>query len=317
MVEFMPLPEKIGFLFPGQGAQYVGMGADLYARYSSASRIFDDADRILGYALSRICFEGPEEKLTQTLYAQPAIYVTSMAVLEVLREFFPTLKPAFAAGLSLGEFSALAAAGTFDFQHGLELVRKRAEAMEFAAGRTAGTMASVIGLSQDACESIVREAGCELANLNAPDQFVFSGATEAVERACQYAEAKGAKRAIRLKVGGAFHSSLMREAKDSLEKALSEVPLTSPAVCFVPNVTAEPVSQAEEIKKLLALQLTRPVQWIRTMSAAKVSGTDFFLEIGPGKVLKGLAKRCEPSLRVEPCGSCDDIFKLQTLFVSP
>ena len=212
---------RIGYLFPGQGAQFVGMGRDLYEPFPAAKKIFEEADSVLGYSLSRTCFEGPEEELTRTRIAQPAIFITSLAALKVFQEKFPHLKPAFAAGLSLGEFTALVAAGSLDFKEGLTLVKKRAEAMETAAANHPGTMASMIGLTPEQCEKIAEEAKCQVANFNSPDQTVLSGTAETIEKACQIAESRGAKRAMRLKVGGAFHSSLMQEAKDALKQALN------------------------------------------------------------------------------------------------
>ena len=306
--------KKIGFLFPGQGAQFVGMGKDLYAGFSTAKKIYDQADAALGYSVSQICFEGPEDKLTRTFYAQPAIFVTSMAALAVLQEKFPDLQPDFCAGLSLGEFSALVAAKSISFEEGLKLVQKRADAMEKAAERNPGTMASILGLAQEDCEAVAKEAGCQLANLNSPDQMVISGSNETVEKACVLAEARGAKRAIRLKVGGAFHSELMAEARQALETALKETNVQQPQSVFIPNVLGKSVSSPEEIGQLLARQLTSSVQWIQTMASAQEAGFNFFLEIGPGKVLKGLARKCQPSLTVEPCGTVEDIQKLGSLF---
>lgn len=308
------MPDKIGFLFPGQGAQSVGMGKDLYENFSTAKHIFDQASEILGYSISDLCFNGPEDKLTRTLYAQPAIFVTSFAALQVLKEKFPDLQASFFAGLSLGEFSALTAAGSLSFEDGLKLVKQRAEAMERSAEHHPGTMASVMGLPQSDCEAVAKEAGCEVANLNSPDQTVLSGSQETIEKACKLAEAKGAKRAMVLKVGGAFHSSLMREAKEDLEKALKATAIQPPKGTFIPNATAQKTQEPEQIRSLLAKQLMSPVRWVETMTRAAEEGIPLFLEIGPGKVLKGLAKKCQPQLGVEPCGGPADIEKLQTLF---
>ena len=174
-------------------------------------------------------------------------------------------------------------------------------------------MASVLGLDQTACEGIAKEAGCEVANLNSLDQFVFSGTVASIDRACALAEGKGAKRAMKLKVGGAFHSQLMQDAKERLEKALSQTKAESPSCAFIPNVTAEATSDPKEIKNLLARQLMSPVRWIDTMAQAKAAGIGLFLEIGPGKVLKGLARKCQPDLKVEPCGTVRDIQKCEQL----
>ena len=301
---------RVGFLFPGQGAQFAGMGRDFYGQFPAAKAVFDRADQLLGYSLSKICFEGPEEELTRTLYAQPAIYVMSLAALAALKEKFLDIKPVFAAGLSLGEWTALAATGALAWEEGLKLVKVRAEAMEAAARKNAGTMASVLGLSLELCQEAAREAGCEIANLNSPDQIVLSGSVEAVTKAVPLAEAKGAKKVIPLKVGGAFHSSLMQEAGDVLAKALAGVMLKKPCCTFVPNATAEPAADPGQIKDLLARQVTSSVRWVETMAGADKSGAGLFLEIGPGKVLKGLARKCGLRAAVEPCGTVADLEKL-------
>ena len=313
----MAQSERIGFLFPGQGAQYTGMGKDLYESDDAARKIYRRADDSLGYSLSEICFQGPEEKITRTLYAQPAIFVTSYAVLCSLQNKFPDLKPAFSAGLSLGEFTALTVAGALTFEEGLKLVALRAEAMEEAAKNNPGTMASILGFPQEECEATVKEAGCQVANLNSPEQFVISGTVKSVEKACALAEQRGAKRALRLKVGGAFHSALMLSAKTNLERALSKASLKAPQGIFIPNASARPVSDPVEIKILLAKQLVSPVRWIETMQRAFESGISQYLEIGPGKVLKGLAKKCQPSLTVWPCGTTEDLQKMDELLKNP
>ncbi len=305
----------VGFLFPGQGAQFAGMGRDFYQQSPAAKAVFDRADQLLGYSLSKICFDGPEDELTRTLYAQPAIYVMSLAALAALKEKFPDLKPVFVAGLSLGEWTALAATDALAWEDGLKLVKVRAEAMEAAARKNAGTMASVLGLSLELCWETAREAGCEIANLNSPDQIVLSGSVDAVAKAIPLAEAKGAKKVIPLKVGGAFHSSLMKEAGEVLRKALSGVTLKTPGCTFVPNATAAPAADSGQIKDLLARQVTSSVRWVETMAAAGKSGAGFFLEIGPGKVLKGLARKCGLEAGVEPCGTVEDLEKLTALAV--
>ncbi|MFH1208937.1 MAG: ACP S-malonyltransferase [Candidatus Omnitrophota bacterium] len=307
------MTKPIGFLFPGQGAQFVGMGKDLYAESPAACALYKKADEILGYSISRICFAGPEKELTRTLYAQTGILVTSLAALAVLREKNPDLTPSIVAGLSLGEFTALTVSGAISFEDALKLVQVRAEAMEDAAKKNPGTMAFIMGLTLEQCMAIAQEAGCEVANLNAPDQTVFSGTLQTIEQACKIAEAKGAKRAMPLKVGGAFHSSLMGEAKTRLEAALVNTPIHEPQCAFIPNVTAQKVSNPEDIRALLAKQLTSPVQWVRTMATAKESGTTTYLEIGPGKILKGLARKCQPEFEVFSFGSATDFKSLESL----
>lgn len=289
---------KTGFLFPGQGAQFVGMGKEWFDQFDTARSLFEKADRVLGVPLSRICFEGPEEALTQTLNAQPAIFVTSLAIDSVLKEIVPDLRPSLVAGLSLGEFSALAAAGSLDFIEGVKLVRRRAELMEKAAQESRGGMVSVIGLSQGDCAAIAKDTGIEMANLNAPDQFVLSGAWEGVEKAAALADQKGAKRAVLLKVSGAFHSKLMGKARSGLQEALKGTILNQPCCSFVPNVLAAAEEDPYKIKEYLGEQVTSPVRWVETMQYAKRQGITKFIELGPGKVLKGLARRIDPALEV-------------------
>jgi [acyl-carrier-protein] S-malonyltransferase len=302
---------SIGYLFPGQGAQFVGMGKSICDEYKVASDIFQKANDILGYSIQQICFEGPEEKLTQTLFAQPAIFVTSCAVLGILESNYGSMRPSFCAGLSLGEFTALYAAKSISFEDGLRLVQLRAQAMEQAAKNNPGTMASIMGLNVEQCEAIASESGCEMANLNAPDQIVLSGTLKTVEVACRLAEEKGAKRAIMLKVGGAFHSSLMSEAREALKEGLSKTKISSPNCIFIPNTVAKAVSDPIEIKSLLAQQLTSSVRWVETMARAKESGISQFYEIGPGKVLKGLARRCDRDLKVDSLGESEDFSLLE------
>jgi len=289
------------------------MGKDLFEQSPAAQKIYHQADQILGYPISQICFAGPETELIRTVYAQTAILVTSLAALEALREKCPNLKPSLVAGLSLGEFTALVAAGSMTVEDALKLVRVRAEAMEAAGRNNPGTMASIMGLDVEKCAVVAKEAGCEVANLNTPDQTVLSGTVPSIEKACQLAEAAGAKRALVLKVGGAFHSSLMQEAKAKLEAALKNTNIHSPNCLFIPNVTAQITSAPEEIRSLLARQLTSPVQWVRTMAAVKSEGITKHLEIGPGKVLKGLARKCQPELEVFSFGGMNDFKSLESL----
>lgn len=294
----------------------MGMGKDLYEQSPAARALYEKANAILGYSISQICFSGPEDQLTRTLYAQTGILVTSLAALAALHEKNPGLTPSLVAGLSLGEFTALVASGAISFEDALKLVQVRAEAMEDAAKNNPGTMAFIMGLTVEQCTAVAQEAGCEVANLNAPDQTVLSGTLQAIEQSCKIAEAKGAKRAMPLKVGGAFHSSLMREAKDRLEAALANTPICEPKCVFIPNVTAQSVSNPEEIRSLLAKQLTSSVQWVRTMATAMGFGFNTYLEIGPGKILKGLARKCQPEMEVFSFGTAIDFKNLECLATS-
>ena len=307
------MTKQIGFLFPGQGAQFVGMGKDLFDQSPAARELYKKADEVLGYSISQICFAGPEDQLTRTLYAQTGILVTSLAALAAVREKIPGLQPSFAAGLSLGEFTALTASGAITFEDALKLVQVRAEAMDLAARNNPGTMGFIMGLTLEQCSGIAQEAGCEVANLNAPDQTVLSGTIPSVEVACKLAEGKGAKRAMLLKVGGAFHSSLMGEAKAKLEAALLNTPIQKPQCVFVPNVTAQQVSDPSEIRSLLAKQPTSSVRWVETMTTAKATGITTYLELGPGKILKGLARKCQPDLEVISFGGMADMKGLESL----
>lgn len=291
----------------------MGMGKDLCGQSPAARALYEKADSVLGYSISQICFNGPEDQLTRTLYAQTGILVTSLAALAALREKDPDLTPSIVAGLSLGEFTALTASGAISFENALKLVQIRAEAMEDAAKNNPGTRAFVMGLTLEQCMAVAQESGCEVANLNAPDQTVLSGTLPAIEQACKIAEAKGAKRAMPLKVGGAFHSSLMAEAKARLEAALANTPIHAPACAFIPNVTAQMVSDPAEIRSLLAKQLTSSVQWVKTLAAAMGSGVTAYVEIGPGKILKGLAKKCQPGMEVFSFGAVPDLKILESL----
>jgi [acyl-carrier-protein] S-malonyltransferase len=305
---------KVGILFPGQGAQFVGMGKEWAKQFQKVRQLYEEADQILGVPITQFCFDGPEEMLTRTLYAQPAIFVTSLALFSVLEEKLSGFKPDFTAGLSLGEFSALVAAASLSFSEGLKLVQLRGELMERAASHTDGTMISIQGLSQEECRAVAIESETELANLNAPDQFVLSGKSTAIELAATLADGMGAKRVIRLKVGGAFHSSLMEEARQGLQAALKKVTLQVPRCLFVANTTARGEKDPERIRLLLAEQLTSPVYWVGCMEYAKNQGIQRFIEMGPGRVLKGLAKRIDPSLEVLSFEKPTDLEKIEPVF---
>ncbi len=307
--------KEVGFLFPGQGAQAVGMGQDFYQNSPEARSMFDQSNQILGINLTKLCFEGPDEELTQTANAQIAIFVTSLAVLRSVRSQYPNLKLKIACGLSLGEFTALVALESISFEDGLKLVHRRGELMEDANKKNPGTMASILGLSVKDCTSLCQETGTELANLNSPEQIVISGSVETINKACEVAKTKGAKRAIPLKVGGAFHSSLMGHAKAGLEDALRKVSIKPPKGIFIPNVTGEPVSKPETIRTLLAKQLTSSVQWIKTMETVAGLGRLDLLELGPGRVLKGLARKINPELNVISIEKKADLEQLKPILV--
>jgi len=266
----------------------------VYDTSAAAKKIYGQANDVLGYDLAKICFEGPEEDLTKTQYSQLAIFTTSIAVLEALREKVADIKPQACLGLSLGEYSALVAAGALSFTDGLALVQVRANAMEKAAAQSKGTMASIIGLDVSACSDVCDGIdGVSIANLNSPEQIVISGTIEGVEAAMKALSDKGAKRVIPLKVSGAFHSALMSPAQDELAAMLNDTTLTTPSTLFIPNVTAAPEDNTETIKHNLLKQLTGTVRWSESFQHVVQAGITSFLEVGPGNVLKGLARRID------------------------
>lgn len=278
------------------------MGRDLAAKYPAARELFDRANAILGFDLARVCFEGPETELTKTDNAQPGIYVASLACLAALRAEMSAAGRSLAfeatAGLSLGELTALAAAGAMSFEDGLRVVRLRGQAMQAACEATQGGMAAVMNLNEAACAEACREAGVEIANLNCPGQIVISGEKSAIAAACERAKARGAKRAVPLNVAGAYHSRLMAGAQPRLEAALAGLAVSGPGTTVVSNVTAQPHTTPEEIRRLLVAQVTSPVRWEASMRWLLAQGFQRFIELGPGTVLAGFFKRIEPSAQV-------------------
>ncbi len=287
------------------------MGKDLAEQFPAAKHAFDRADLLLRFPLSRICFDGPSAELARTEICQPALYVASLAALTALDHELRTtnyeLKPAAAAGLSLGEYTALAAAGAFSFEEGLKLVRLRGQAMEEAARRAPGAMASVLGLELAALEPVCAEAGAQVANINSPGQIVISGSPEAVERASQRAKERGAKRVVPLEVGGAFHSRLMEPASARLKEALRAVPVQGLRFPVLSNVTGSYYEGAAQLKDALATQLTHPVRWEQCMRTLLEDGIRTFLEVGPGSVLKGLLRKIDPEAQVRSVGTASEI----------
>lgn len=290
---------KTAFLFPGQGAQTVGMGRELAGALPAARRLFDRAGEILGYDLAQLCFEGPAEKLDSTVYSQPALFVTSLAALEQLREQSPEVVEscAGAAGLSLGEYTALVFAGVMDFETGLRVVQQRGEAMQAAADATPSGMVSILGLERDAVESLCEKARggeiLQIANFLCPGNLAISGHKGACQRAAEMAEGAGAMKAIPLAVAGAFHTSIMQPAVSRLEAALAGVALKPPRIPVISNVDAAAHDDPEEIRRLLAKQVVSPVRWEDSMRALLAQGYEKFYEVGPGRVLRGLLKRID------------------------
>ncbi|WCJ58780.1 ACP S-malonyltransferase [Fontisphaera persica] len=286
---------KTALVFAGQGAQVVGMGKDLAAQFPTAQAWFERANAALGYDLAAICFHGPEPELTKTENAQPGIFLVSWVALELLKERCPGLRFEATAGLSLGEFTALTAAGAMDFADGLRVVRQRGRFMQEACDATRGGMAAIIGLEEPECRQVCEAAGVSIANLNCPGQIVISGAAGQIERACELAKARGAKRALPLVVAGAYHSPLMASAQPKLQAELERIALRPPAVPVISNVTAQPHGAPEEIRQRLVEQVTASVRWEASMRYLLAQGFTRFIELGPGTALSGFMKRIDKS----------------------
>lgn len=295
-------PQATAFLFPGQGSQAIGMGLALAASDAEAAAVFRKADEVLGTSLSQICWYGPSEALNDTLNAQPALLTHSVAVLRALWSRFPRLRPTWVAGHSLGEFSALVAAGAIGFVEALRLVRARGQAMKAAGARSPGGMAAVLGLEAEAVDRLCREARAsggtvQVANDNCPGQVVISGDEATLEQAIGLLEQAGAKRIVRLAVSIAAHSPLMRAAQEDFNRALDATPVKDPEIPLVGNVGAAPLRTAAEVRADLSAQLTSPVRWTDTIRRMVASGVHTFLELGSGSVLTGLLRRIEPAAR--------------------
>lgn len=290
--------QKTALLFAGQGAQTPGMGKDFAEKHELARQIFARANSALGFDLAKVCFEGPEAELTKTENAQPGIYLVSWVAFELLRQKIPTLLFSATAGLSLGEFTALAAAGVMSFEDGLKVVRMRGRFMQEACEATQGTMAALIGMEEAAAREVCAETGAELANLNCPGQIVISGEAEKVAKACELAKARGAKRAMPLSVAGAYHSKLMASAQPKLRGALAEIPLHLPAVPVVSNVTGSAHGTPGEIHGRLVEQVTASVLWEQSMRWLLAEGFTRFIELGPGTTLSGFMKRIDKTVQI-------------------
>jgi [acyl-carrier-protein] S-malonyltransferase len=295
---------KTAFLFPGQGAQLVGMGRQLYHTLPVASDLFDRANHVLGYDLAKICFEGPADQLNSTVHSQPALFVTSIAALESLRASEPHVIDtcSAAAGLSLGEYTALYFVGVLGFDDGLKLVRERGAAMQAAADATPSGMVAILGLELDKVEQLCRDAGqgeiLQVANLLCPGNIAVSGTRAACDRIVQQAPAAGAMKAVPLAVAGAFHTPIMQPAVDRLTAALASTPLAAPRVPVIFNVDAKAHDSPAEIRTLLSRQLVNPVRWEESVRYLLAQGFDTFYEIGPGRVLQGLMKRIDRSAKI-------------------
>ncbi len=298
---------KTALLFAGQGAQFVGMGQDLANQYPTARSLFDRANGALGYDLASICFGGPEAELLKTENAQPGIFLVSWVALQLLRERVPQFQFQATAGLSLGEFTALTAAGVLEFEDGLRVVRMRGRFMQEACEATRGGMAAIIGLEEGPTREVCTEADVELANLNCPGQLVISGEEAKIARACELAKLRGAKRALPLPVAGAYHSRLMASAQPKLREALAGIPIHLPAVPVISNVTAKSHGVASEIHERLVEQVTSSVRWEESIRSLLAQGFTRFIELGPGTALSGFMKRIDKSVQVLNVGDCPSL----------
>jgi [acyl-carrier-protein] S-malonyltransferase len=275
------------------------MGRDLFEGSPAARRLFEQADRVLGYSLSQLCFDGPGDRLQETQHAQPAIFTASLAALEAAREQGSIdAPPAFVAGHSLGEFSAIVAAGAVDFEGGLRLVAERGRLMQEAAEASRGAMAAILGLDETAVRAICERSGAEVCNFNAPGQIVIGGAEHAVDSAMALALERGAQRGVRLKVSGAFHTSMMQPAAEGMARAVAQAPLRDPQIPVIANTSALALTTAAQLRDELVEQLTHPVQWQRSVEELRAQGVTAVIEFGPGRVLTGLVRRIDRSISV-------------------
>jgi [acyl-carrier-protein] S-malonyltransferase len=287
----MTAEHKIAYVFPGQGSQWVGMGHDLYVNLPKARDVFEEADSILGFGLSQLCFEGPEDVLRQTVNAQPAIMTVSIAYLRTNSHLQDRPAPSYVAGHSLGEYTALIAAGTLSFPDALRLARERGRLMQEAGNLASGGMLAVIGLDETAVQSVCQATGMEIANINCPGQIAISGPTQVLDKASQLAKEKGAQRVVPLPVSGAFHSRLMQPAADGMAQAVSNLKFRDAAIPIVANTTGQPMIDGNALKAELLNQLCHSVLWQKSVEWMIKEGTLEFVEVGPGQVLTGLIKR--------------------------
>lgn len=306
---------RVAYVFPGQGSQRIGMGQDLYRDFSSARQTFDEADAALGFSLSHLCFEGPETELRRTDNVQPALLTTSIACLRAVQQAASQSlpSPSFVAGHSLGEYTALVAAGVLNLDEALKLVRERGRLMYQTGEKNQGSMLAIIGLDRTTTEELCQETGTEVSNVNCPGQLVISGAVDALEAASSLAKTRGARRLIPLKVSGAFHSSLMEPIIGEFSAAVLSATLRPPAIPIVGNVTARPLLDVTSIREELVQQLRRCIQWQSSVEYMTRTGVNAFYEIGPGTVLTGLVKRIEPTARTFNIGTSEDIAQLVDL----
>jgi [acyl-carrier-protein] S-malonyltransferase len=304
----LPIDSGLALVFPGQGSQKAGMGADVGSSSAAAREVFALADKAIGFALSDLCANGSEDELTSTANAQPAILTTSLAILAAALESGAlATRPAFVAGHSLGEYSALVAAGALSIEDAVRLVRERGRLMEQAGRQAEGTLAAVVGLDEATVAEICRDSGAEVANYNAPTQTVIGGAPAAVERACALAKERGG-RGLPVNVSGAFHTSLMEPAAQEFARVLDHVEIREPAIPVIGNVSAQPLTTVDDVRADLGQQIRSPVRWYQSMDAAQANGVRLVIELGPGRILTSQLKRSHPDLEL---GSLDEAASLK------